>query len=139
MHRTPRRKLFRETIMPTKPIKGLRHFSRIPFRADVVLQLHDRTMDVQLVDIALKGALVHATTPQALVLQETCRLVLPLTDGGESIVMAGKIVHHEGSNIGIECNEIDVASLTQLRRLIELNTGDADLMDRELVQLFAGR
>jgi len=30
-------------------------------------------------------------------------------------------------------------SLTQLRRLLELNTGDAELMDRELSKLFAIR
>ena len=125
--------------MTTHPIKSLRHFSRVPFDAAVQLQLQDRTLHVQLIDIALKGALVKTATLQALVPMETCRLVLPLTDGGESIVMAGRIVHQEHQNIGIECLDIDVASLTQLRRLIELNTGDGDLMMRELSQLFTKR
>ena len=124
--------------MKTPPIKNLRHFSRIPFGAEVMLHLHDRTINVRLVDIALKGALVQTATLQALVPQEKCRLVLPLTDGGDSIIMAGKIVHLEGQHVGIQCQDIDVLSLTQLRRLIELNTGDAELMQRELSQLFAG-
>lgn len=124
--------------MKTSPIKNLRHFSRIPFGAEVMLHLHDRTISVHLVDIALKGALVQTATLQALVPQEKCRLVLPLTDGGDSIIMAGKIVHLEGQHVGIQCQDIDVLSLSQLRRLIELNTGDAELMQRELSQLFAG-
>ncbi len=125
--------------MKTKPIKGLRHFSRIPFDVAVSLQLHDRTIGAHLVDIAFKGTLVDTATQQALVLQEKCRLVLPLTDGGDSIVMVGKVVHLENLHVGIECQEIDVTSLTRLRRLIELNTGDAELMNRELSHLFSIR
>lgn len=125
--------------MQTKPIKGLRHFSRIPFSAEVMLHLHDRVCSVQLVDIALKGALVQTATPLALVPREQCRLVLPLTDGGDPIEMLGRIVHLNDLLIGIECQDIDVSSLTQLRRLVELNMGDAELMSRELLQLFAGR
>ncbi|MEI8170472.1 MAG: PilZ domain-containing protein [Rhodoferax sp.] len=123
--------------MKTNPVKSQRHFSRVPFSAAVQLHLHDRTISVQLIDIALKGALVKTETLQALVPMEKCRLVLPLTEGGEGIVMAGRIVHLENQHVGIECQDIDVASLTQLRRLIELNTGDGDLMKRELSQLFA--
>ena len=125
--------------MKTNPVQSLRHFSRVPFDAAVQLQLHDRTINVQLIAIALKGALVKTATLQALVPMESCRLVLPLTEGGESIVMAGRITHLEHQNVGIECQDVDVASLTQLRRLIELNTGDGDLMMRELSQLFAKR
>ena len=125
--------------MSSTPAKSLRLFSRVPFTAAVQLQLHDRTLDVQLVDIALKGALVSTETLQAVVPMEQCRLVLPLTEGGEGIVMKGRVVHLENLNIGIECLDIDVVSLTQLRRLLELNTGDGELMKRELAQLFARR
>lgn len=103
------------------------------------MHLHDRTLTVQLIDIALKGALVRTGTAQALVPLEKCRLVLPLTEGGEAIVMVGQIVHLENDHVGIQCLDIDVVSLTQLRRLIELNTGDAELMQRELSKLFAPR
>jgi len=122
--------------MKTTPVRSLRHFSRIPFAAEVSLQLHDRTISVQLVDIALKGALVQTEMEQSLVLQEKCRLVLPLTNGGDAIEMAGKIVHLEDQRIGIECQDIEVLSMTRLRRLLELNAGDADRMNRELSNLF---
>lgn len=123
--------------MKTKPIKGLRHFSRVPFDAEVLLHLHERTISVHLIDIALKGALVQTDTPQALVLEEKCRLVLPLTEGGDGVTMTGKIVHLEDRHVGIECQDIDLTSLARLRRLLELNTGDVELMNRELAHLFA--
>ena len=122
--------------MKTNPVKSLRHFSRVPFRAEVSLHLHDRTIAVHLVDIALKGALVKVVPPQTLALQEKCRLVLPMAEDGEGVEMNGKIVHLEGDHVGIECQDIDIVSLTRLRRLIELNTGDAELMNRDLANLF---
>jgi hypothetical protein len=141
VRRAPVRKPSEETFMTISPIRTLRYFSRVPFHAEVELQLQERAMHVQLVDIALKGALVRATAAHAhaLVPQESCRLVLPLADGGDSIVMTGKIAHLEGAFVGIECLNIDLSSLTQLRRLIELNTGDAELADRELAHLFTPR
>lgn len=129
--------LNRKPFMKTTPVKGLRHYARIPFDAEVRLQLHDRTLQVHLVDIALKGALVQTEGNPALTLHEKCRLVLPLAEDGDGVVMAGRIVHLEGAHVGIECMDIDVTSLTRLRRLIELNTGDSELMDRELSLLFA--
>jgi hypothetical protein len=66
-------------------------------------------------------------------------LVLPLADGNESIEMRGKVAHLEGDHLGLACDDMDLHSLTNLRRLLALNTGDAELMDRELAQLFAKR
>lgn len=126
----------REPTMTKKLIKGIRHFSRVPFHAQAQLRLHDRTLDVQLIDIALKGALVEISAEQGLVPQEKCCLTLSLAGGGDPIVMDGVIVHLEGKHVGIQCLNIDVTSLTQLRRLVELNTGDGDLMNRELSNLF---
>lgn len=117
-------------------IKGLRHYARIPFAAEVLLHVHGTTLKVHLVDIALRGALVQTDTPQALSLHEKCRLDLPLAGDGDGVVMSGSIVHLDQQHVGIECQDIDLTSLTRLRRLIELNTGDTDLMDRELSHLF---
>jgi hypothetical protein len=50
--------------------------------------------------------------------------------------MSGSIVHLDRQHVGIACDSMDLTSLTRLRRLIELNTGDAELMDRELSHLF---
>ena len=114
-----------------------RHFVRVPFHADVRLKVGEQTHAVQLVDIALKGALVKSDAAQAMTLNGACRLSLTLArseDGDEGLTLAGKIVHLEPPLVGIECLEIDVQSLGRLRRLVELNAGAA--VDRELAQLF---
>ncbi|MES2876792.1 MAG: PilZ domain-containing protein [Pseudomonadota bacterium] len=122
--------------MKSTPLQDHRRFIRIPFKADVQLALHDGTIKVHLVDLALKGALVQCDTSHVVRLHEKCRLELPLADDGDGVVMTGQVVHLDGKLVGIECQEIDITSLTRLRRLIELNTGNADLMDRELSSLF---
>jgi hypothetical protein len=129
----------KDLTMNTIAADGQRIFSRVPFSAPVTLHLAQQTLDVTLLDIALKGALVGTASPMALTLQQPCRLLLPLSDDGEGIEMSGRIVHLEGNHVGMKCEDIDLPSLTQLRRLLELNTGDADLMDRELSLLFSQR
>ncbi len=113
-----------------------RQFIRIPFSADVRLQVPQHTFTVQLVDIALKGALVQCQSTHVFKLQEKCRLLLPMTDSGDGIAMVGHIAHLQSDLVGIACTDIDVTSLTRLRRLIELNCGDPMLMHRELAHLF---
>jgi hypothetical protein len=115
-----------------------RHFSRIPFQADVELHFH-LTNEVQaanLLDISLKGALVETAQPVVNACKgKACRMVLSLGKGGEHITMEGKVVHQEGRLMGIECQHIDLDSMTNLRRLVELNMGDEKLLERELAEM----
>jgi len=124
--------------MKTADSNKPRHFLRIPFHAAVQLHFHlsKEVQTARLLDISLKGALVE-TEPHSVNAfnGRVCRMVLVLDKGGESIIMEGKVVHHEGRLIGIECQYIDVDSMTRLRRLLELNTGDENLPDRELAEL----
>jgi hypothetical protein len=40
--------------------------------------------------------------------------------------------HAERGQIGFECEHIDIDSISNLRRLVELNLGDAELLERQL-------
>jgi hypothetical protein len=118
--------------------KKPRLFSRIPFQADV--QLHfDVAQEIQtarLLDISLKGALVETLKPMDNAFSgSNCSMVLVLVKGGESITMEGKVVHQDGQLMGIESQYIDVDSMINLRRLVELNSGDKKQMDRELGEM----
>ncbi len=115
-----------------------RHFVRIPF--DAVVQLHFHQMEViqfaYLRDISLKGALVETSHPIPNAFKgKICRMVLPLDTDGEQIVMEGLVCHQEGQFIGIECQHIDLDSMTNLRRLVELNSGDEVMLERELGEM----
>jgi hypothetical protein len=123
--------------MHTTDTGGERHFSRIPFKA--LVQLHfegiAETQHAHLLDISLKGALLKTTLAAHDFMGKACRVVLVLARE-ERIAMEGKVVHQEGPYIGVECLHIDLDSMTSLRRLVELNMGDAGLLERELAELF---
>ena len=119
--------------------KEQRQFIRIAFHAGVELHVPGHQFLVQLVDVSLKGALVQCDADHTFALQGRCKLKLPMAEDGDGIVMVGRIAHLQSKQIGIEITDIDVTSLTRLRRLIELNCGDSRLMHREIGQLFGPR
>jgi hypothetical protein len=125
--------------MKTRGSNEHRHFSRIPFHADVRLNFHleKEVQTAHLLDISLKGALVETEQPVVNAFKgKNCGIVLLLGKGGEIITMEGKVVfYQEGQLMGIECQHIDVDSISRLRRLVELNTGDEKLMERELAEM----
>ena len=45
------------------------------------------------------------------------------------------VVHETDNETGLQCNAIDIDSVTHLRRLVELNLGDSDQLNKELSQL----
>ena len=65
-----------------------------------------------------------------------CSLYVQLGEMAPSISMSGEIAHFEGGNVGIRCTEIDLDSMTHLRRLIALNLGDELTLGRELAVMF---
>lgn len=124
--------------MKTTDRNESRHFLRIPFHADVQLHFHlaNEVRTVSLLDISLKGALVQAKETIDKSFQgKICSMTLVLGQDGESITMEGKVAHQEGQRIGIECKHIDVDSMTNLRRLVELNMGDEKQLETELEEM----
>lgn len=123
--------------IPMTPIDTeKRRFNRIDFFADALLTQGERTWPCQLLDLSLKGALI--TTPDNLQAEigEVFLLELVL-DSKEavSIQMQVSVSHIENDHIGFRCDHIDLDSITHLRRLVELNLGDAELLDRDLTAL----
>ncbi|MDR3053818.1 MAG: PilZ domain-containing protein [Zoogloeaceae bacterium] len=122
-----------------------RRFSRIHFdtpgRLAFQVGEEERECEVEILDLSLKGALIKRDAQAAgLALGARCALEVglnaPNSDTLESnIYMNAEVVHLKGSDIGLRCVEIDLDSITQLRRLIELNLGDESLLSRELENL----
>lgn len=57
------------------------------------------------------------------------------TDDTATIMMSVELVHKEKGRLGFKCKHIDIDSITHLRRLVELNLGNADMLERELSAL----
>ena len=45
------------------------------------------------------------------------------------------VSHIKANHIGLKCHYIDIDSITHLKRLIELNLADDELLHRELAML----
>ena len=112
-----------------------RKHSRIQFHSGASLSLNDSEINCQVSDLSLKGALLTIASSTAPTVGERCLLEVALDDAGTSIRMEGQIVHSEDGRIGVACREIDLDSIIHLRRLLELNLGDPDLLHREFSAL----
>lgn len=111
-----------------------RQFWRAHFRAGAMLQTGPVAWQCRLEDISLKGALLEMPEGAELTVGEVCRLLLDLASGA-SIAMQGAIAHVDGRHAGLRCDSIDVDSIIHLRRLVELNAGDAAVFERDLATL----
>ena len=116
-----------------------RQFSRIAFHTPARLDSTDSRIDVVVLDISLKGALIRLPAETALNDGAVCvlRIHLDEAESGDLISMDTRVAHVEGSKVGLLCQTIDIDSVTHLRRLVELNLGDPILLDREFSALVA--
>jgi hypothetical protein len=119
-------------------ISDRRKFWRAAFQAQVQLvDAGGAELPAELLDISLKGALLNVAPQWQGRPGAAYRIDLKLADDAE-IAMDAVVAHVEGRHVGLRCKDIDVDSMTHLRRLVELNAGDASLLDRELAALLAG-
>jgi hypothetical protein len=116
--------------LPESAAPQRRSFSRIHFATGAQLAHHGRSIACELLDLSLRGALLRCGAG-APALSEAATLTLPLGDD-ERIVIEGEVAHREGDRLGLRCRRIDLDSITHLRRIVELNTGDEALLQREL-------
>lgn len=118
-----------------------RRFARVLFDTPASLALDDgQAFPCRLIDIALKGALIETDTATLTLAGQPLSLRIGLggdrEDGSQrTIVMRVAVAHRHDQRIGLTCHSIDLDSITELRRLIELNVGDAALLERELSAL----
>jgi hypothetical protein len=112
-----------------------RKFSRIPFKTEARLFLPDGEIEVEVLDLSLQGALVHPKAPMYVTIGSHGTLKIRLDEQGTTIRMEVAVVHHLAGYYGLACREIDLDSVTHLRRLVALNLGDETLAEREFAQL----
>ena len=112
-----------------------RRFQRIQFDAPCEIYWQDDMQTAEVLDISLKGALVSRPAGWAASEGEPCELTIHLNDDESAIVMAVTLRHLEPDRLGFKIEYIDQESASHLKRLVELNLGDAELLERELSHL----
>lgn len=116
--------------------KDNRHFHRILYKADATLNCDNKTWLCEVIDLSLKGCLLGFDFAWKEDLEKTYTLTLQLSEHHQ-IQMQLSIAHVIGNTAGFKCSHIDLDSISQLRRLVELNLGDSNLLERDL-QALAG-
>jgi hypothetical protein len=114
--------------------KDRRRFHRIIFDAQASLETSSGNYDTELIDISLKGALAKIPSAWSPQIGEPVTLKVMLGDGG-TICMQTSCAHVEKDQLGLLCEEIDMISISLLRRLVELNLGDEIILQRDLEAL----
>lgn len=112
-----------------------RKHTRISFDADLCISSSTLEIHPELLDISFRGMLVRISPEQKLDADQELEATLTLDDHQTEIHMRVYPRHREGELQGLECSRLDPESWSMLRRLVELNLGDADLLNRELVAL----
>ena len=110
-----------------------RRFRRIPFEAGILLAVDNRNWNCRLLDIALKGALLESDLPLPLPLGTQASLSLSLEGSDISLDFGAELVHREDKRLGFKFLHENLETLTHLRTLLELNTGDPDGIRSELL------
>ena len=90
----------------------------------------------ELVDISINGALIAACSGATPAAGTPCQLIISLDESKEvQIIMVGFVAHKTENRVGIHCESIDVDSMIHLRKLIEYNLGDVELVNRDFDML----
>lgn len=121
--------------METHVERNRRKFSRIAFQSEASLFLPDGEYGVEVLDLSLQGALIHPNANMFVNVGTHGTLKIRLDAVGTTIRMEATVVHHMANYYGLACREIDLDSVTHLRRLVELNLGNEALAEREFSQL----
>jgi hypothetical protein len=116
-------------------MQNRRQFTRVLFSIPAELVIEQQVFNVNIHDISLKGALFFADTRGLFLENKLGLLSLRLDDFGAKIMMKVTVAHQEINEIGVQCNGIDIESVSLLRRLIELNLADDKQFHKELSQL----
>ncbi|MCP4987639.1 MAG: PilZ domain-containing protein [Colwellia sp.] len=116
-------------------MENRRQFTRILFSIKAELKVEDKIYPVSIHDISLNGALVTALDSDKSLKGKLGTLHFLLSDKESEVIMNVAIVHEEIHETGLQCNAIDIDSVTHLRRLVELNLGDSEQLNKELSQL----
>jgi len=112
-----------------------RNFHRIFFDAPVTVSHDDQSHHCQLEDLSLNGALLRKSPDWKARQGDEVQLTISLENQAVIIKMDATVMHIEQNKVGLQKTHIDMDSISHLRRLVELNLGDSDMLHRDLEHL----
>ncbi|GLO59977.1 pilus protein PilZ [Vibrio sp. MACH09] len=111
-----------------------RRFSRVIYQAPAELHQGQLKVSSSIKDLSLHGLLL-ATPDTPLDSAHPVDVFFQIPDSDIIISLQADIVEMTDTFIRVSIQHIDIDSISHLRRLVELNVGDDELLHRELEQL----
>lgn len=115
-----------------------RQFNRVVFTAPASLIQQGKHWQTDVLDVSLKGALIAYPDEFEADLEEYFELNISMMNDQKNVIMQGHIVHSANHCLGFRVSDMDLESMTELRRIVELNLGDDELVHRDLKALARG-
>jgi len=112
-----------------------RQFNRVVFNTTANFYADKRKVECQIIDLSIQGVLLELLDPAEVEVGTAYQLEIPLGERKELISMELELMHLENKTLGLMCSFIDLESITHLRRLVELNLGDSELLERDFSAL----
>ena len=113
-----------------------RRFHRANLNTEITLFFQDSQHATNILDCSIKGARVERQADWDIPMGTKVDLLWPLDpQQGQVIRMETEVAWMSDTSLGLRCLHIDIDSISHLRRLLELNLGDASLLERDLEHL----
>ena len=112
-----------------------RQFTRIQSELSATVITAQSSDCVEVVDLSLNGMLV--SSPISFVLGHSYTLKINLLSSTIVMEFEASCVHQEGCRSGFMFTSTELDALTHLRRFLELNSTDSELITQELEFLIA--
>jgi len=109
-----------------------RYYSRISFTADAEVFVDGMRYPAEMLDLSLRGTLLNLQSADAFDIGMSCPLKISLPSSDTTIRFDAELVHKNGNYVGFRFQSLDVETMTHLRKMLELNTGDHDKLTNEI-------
>jgi len=116
-------------------MKERRLFTRVVYQTQAFLIQKDCCIKAIISDLSLHGLLVRSEEAETLSLSSPVDVEFSLADSDIKIELVSEIIAIKGNEIRLCIDHIDIESIGHLRRLIELNCGNDDLLHRDIEHL----
>ena len=98
-------------------MENRRQFTHVLYSTQATLEVEEQSYPVSIHDISLNGALVSATGNKQSLKGKSGMLSF-LLNGESEVTMHITIVHEGEEEAGLQCNALDIESMTHLKRTI---------------------
>ncbi|MFM2615051.1 PilZ domain-containing protein [Vibrio campbellii] len=112
-----------------------RRFSRIIYQVPALIEQGNLAMQATIQDLSLHGLLLNVEDAKPLDSLLPVEVGFSFIQSEQMMQFSADIISIAGNEIRLKISNIDIESISQLKRFIELNVGNNELLNRELEHL----